>query len=85
MFHLRPDRARRFGLLLVRGVRMDAIYTGWKEIAKRLSISRSTAKYWDKAHGLPVIRPAGASVLMRESDLQAWLDAHADRLSHEQA
>jgi len=36
MFHLRPDRARRFGLLLVRGAAMDAIYTGWKEIAKRL-------------------------------------------------
>ena len=61
---------------------MDAIYTGWKEIGRRLGISGGQARYWGKAHGLPVIRPAiGASVLMREADLQEWLDAHADRLS----
>jgi len=58
----------------------DAIYTGWKAIAKRLGIGERTAQRWGHKGALPVVRK-GRTIIMRESNLQVWLDAHADRLS----
>ena len=48
-------------------------YQGWKQIAKRLGVSRWTARRWARTEGLPV-RRIGRTPMITEYAVRVWLE-----------
>jgi hypothetical protein len=51
----------------------STVLVGWKEIAKAVSTSISTAKRWAETRGLPVYKVEGG-VRANAEDVRKWLD-----------
>jgi hypothetical protein len=55
----------------------STVLVGWKEIAKAVSTSISTAKRWAETRGLPVYKVEGR-VRANQGDVQKWLDERSE-------